>query len=66
MSDGGEKEIDHFVVKSVKHARVKELPQARVYRLLRLDHEGEWVEEWIEEELLPVGVRWRRDREGVS
>ena len=34
--------------------------------LLRLDHKCQWVEERVEEELLPVCLRWRRDRERVG
>lgn len=50
------------MMESVEHSGVEQLSQARVDGLLSLDDKRQWVEERIEEELLPVGLGGRGHR----
>ena len=49
VTNGGQKKIDHLVVKPVEHTRVEKFPEARMNGLLCLDHKCQWVEERVEE-----------------
>ena len=56
MADSREKELDDLVAEYRETSTLEELLEAGKDGTLGLNHECQWIEEWVEEEFFPVGL----------
>ena len=65
MPHGRQQQLHDLVAKDMETAALKELLETWINGSLGLNHKCQWVEERVEEKLLPVGQRWRWNRKRV-